>query len=223
MSRTKGSASLTMSGDTVIARGTNDSLCIVIVGDSLVGKTSFLRRIQDETNEAAQIPPVTVGTNLFDLSYSIDGEELRLEMWDTAGQERYRSIVPMYYRRADAVMVLFDITNRVSFLHAREWVSEARRYGQHICKIILVGNKTDLLAPRRMERATSETEVQRFVTTYDLLYAEMSVRQNINVWLTLEKIVRETFKVRNERRTSQMVSSVVKIDPSESGRRLCCR
>lgn len=218
-----GACGIMSSTDEAAPRGENEALCIVLVGDTLVGKTSFLRRSRQDSSSASDLPPVTIGTNLFNLHFTVDGATTRLEMWDTAGQERYRSIVPMYYRRADAVMIFFDIIDRVSFLHAREWVLEARRCGHRISRMILVANKTDLLAGRGVHRGASELEVRRFVTSFNLLYAEMSVRENRNVQETLEYLVRETLAARNERRRSELAASIVRLQPPDNPKRMCCR
>lgn len=45
----------------------------------------------------------------------LDDTTVKFEIWDTAGQERYHSLAPMYYRGAQAAIVVYDITNQVRF------------------------------------------------------------------------------------------------------------
>lgn len=51
-----------------------------------------------------------------------DGKNVALQLWDTAGQERYRSITKNYFRKADGIMLLYDVTNEQSFLNVRDWI-----------------------------------------------------------------------------------------------------
>jgi small GTP-binding protein len=66
---------------------------------------------------------------------------VKFEIWDTAGQERYHSLAPMYYRGAAAAVVVYDITNRQSFLRAKSWIKELQRQGNPSIVIALAGNK----------------------------------------------------------------------------------
>ena len=73
---------------------------------------------------------------------------VKFEIWDTAGQERYHSLAPMYYRGAQAAIVVYDITNADSFERAKNWVKELQRQGNPNIVIALAGNKCDLSAKR---------------------------------------------------------------------------
>ena len=66
---------------------------------------------------------------------------VKIEIWDTAGQERYRSLAPMYYRGAQAAIVVFDLTNHESFEGAKSWVKELQRRGDPSVIVALAGNK----------------------------------------------------------------------------------
>lgn len=84
----------------------------------------------------------------------MDGVVVKLQMWDTAGQERYRTVTAAYYRGCDAVMMVFDMSNRASFRNIRNWHDEfCKRVTVPACKL-LVGNKSDLT------EAVSEAEAQ---------------------------------------------------------------
>jgi len=105
------------------------------------------------------------------------GETIKFEIWDTAGQERYHSLAPMYYRGAKAAIVVFDITSRVSFEKARNWVAELQQSGSPNMVIALAGNKCDLAA----EREVSEEDAKAFAVENRLIYLETSAKGNINV------------------------------------------
>lgn len=75
---------------------------------------------------------------------------LRLEIWDTAGQERYKSLAPMYYRGAQAAVVVFDVTSRASFEGAKNWVKELQRRAEPGMVIAFAGNKVCFGHARRV-------------------------------------------------------------------------
>lgn len=69
---------------------------------------------------------------------------MKLQIWDTAGQERYRTITNAYYRGADGIFVVFDLTNRESFAHLDDWLKEIRNSAPEDIEIVVFGNKADL-------------------------------------------------------------------------------
>ncbi|CAJ1068951.1 ras and EF-hand domain-containing protein homolog isoform X1 [Xyrichtys novacula] len=93
---------------------------IVLAGDAAVGKSSFLLRLCK--NEFKLNTSSTLGVDFQMKTVIVDGEPVVLQLWDTAGQERFRSIAKSYFRRADGVLLLYDITCEKSFLNVREWV-----------------------------------------------------------------------------------------------------
>ena len=95
-----------------------------------------------------------------------------LTQWDTAGQERYRSITNAYYRGAEAIIIVYDITNKESFLHIQEWIDEISKYtGTNICKLVL-GNKCDV----EKERAVSKEDIAEFEKKTGIRILEVSAK-----------------------------------------------
>lgn len=72
---------------------------------------------------------------------------IKFEIWDTAGQERFASLAPMYYRNAQAALVVYDLTKPTSLIKAKHWVAELQRQASPGIVIALVGNKLDLANP----------------------------------------------------------------------------
>ncbi|XP_039423613.1 ras and EF-hand domain-containing protein isoform X2 [Corvus cornix cornix] len=93
---------------------------IVLAGDAAVGKSSFLMRLCK--NEFRGNTSATLGVDFQMKRLIVDGEPTVLQLWDTAGQERFRSIAKSYFRRADGVLLLYDVTCEKSFINVREWV-----------------------------------------------------------------------------------------------------
>ena len=68
-----------------------------------------------------------------------------MEIWDTAGQERYNALIPMYYRIADIIIIVYDITNFISFKNLKFWLEEIKKNKRKDnINIFIVGNKYDL-------------------------------------------------------------------------------
>jgi small GTP-binding protein len=74
---------------------------------------------------------------------TIDNKKVKLQIWDTAGQERFRSVTHAYYRDAQALLLLYDVSNQTSFDNIRAWLSEIRQYAEEDVVIMLLGNKVD--------------------------------------------------------------------------------
>ncbi len=116
---------------------------IVLIGDSAVGKSQLLLRYTKNQfkNKAAS----TIGMEFATQQVIIDeNTSVRAQIWDTAGQERYRAITNAYYRQAIGVLLVYDITKRVSFENLERWLTEVREHADSKIQIILVGNKSDL-------------------------------------------------------------------------------
>ena len=124
-------------------------LKIVLVGESNVGKTALLTRFSDDTFSESFIS--TVGVDFKVRTLALNGKVVKLQIWDTAGQERFRTITSAYYRGADGILVVYDVTSQESFAHVKTWMAEISRYAaqRDQVKLLVVGNKTDLEGQRR--------------------------------------------------------------------------
>ncbi|KAG8129310.1 hypothetical protein E2320_016012 [Naja naja] len=95
--------------------------------------------------------PARSATAFLTQSVCLDDTTVKFEIWDTAGQERYHSLAPMYYRGAQAAIVVYDITNQETFARAKTWVKELQRQASPNIVIALAGNKADLANKRMVE------------------------------------------------------------------------
>ncbi|XP_015748116.1 PREDICTED: ras-related protein Rab-3C-like isoform X2 [Acropora digitifera] len=119
----------------------DESLKILVIGDSDVGKTSLVFRFVDGSFSSQFVP--TVGIDFKSKTIVWNDKRIQLQIWDTAGQERYRSITTSYFRGAAGFVIMYDIRNEVSFNGVQEWVSQIKTYSGPEAKKILVGNMTD--------------------------------------------------------------------------------
>ncbi|KAH7931345.1 ras-domain-containing protein [Leucogyrophana mollusca] len=116
---------------------------IVVMGNTGVGKTSLLHRYTQNKFDPRNTTSTT-GAFFVTKKVYVDGLKVRLQLWDTAGQERFRSMAPMYYRGANAALLLYDITNASTFEDVRGWLEELKKNCPPELIIYIVGSKADL-------------------------------------------------------------------------------
>jgi len=149
---------------------------LVLLGESAVGKSSLvLRFVKGQFHEYQES---TIGAAFLTQTIAVDESTIvKFEIWDTAGQERYHSLAPMYYRGAQAAIVVYDITNQESFAKAKNWIKELQRQANPNIVIALAGNKADLAAKRVVEYE----EAQAYAEDNGLLFMETSAKSSMNV------------------------------------------
>ncbi|XP_037674343.1 ras-related protein Rab-3D isoform X2 [Choloepus didactylus] len=115
---------------------------LLLIGNSSVGKTSFLFRYADDSFTPAFVS--TVGIDFKVKTVYRHDKRIKLQIWDTAGQERYRTITTAYYRGAMGFLLMYDVTNQESFAAVQDWATQIKTYSWDNAQVILVGNKCDL-------------------------------------------------------------------------------
>jgi len=129
---------------------------LVLLGEAAVGKSSLvLRFVNDEFQENKE---PTIGAAFLTQKCRLEDKVIKFEIWDTAGQERFHSLAPMYYRNAQAAVVVYDVTKASSLEKAKSWVKELQRQANPNIVIALTGNKVDLVSAGRKNRRVSENE-----------------------------------------------------------------
>lgn len=157
---------------------------LVLIGDSGVGKSCLLLRFADDNFTDSYIS--TIGVDFRFRTVTIDKKTVKLQIWDTAGQERFRTITSAYYRGADGIIMVYDVTSSDSFEHVEEWLSEVDRYANENTAKLLVGNKADLIEEKQVTEETAQT----FAETLGISFIETSAKTATNVdtaFLTMAK------------------------------------
>jgi len=128
---------------------------LVLLGEAAVGKSSVVLRFVSNEFQANKEP--TIGAAFLTQKCRLEDRVLRYEIWDTAGQERFHSLAPMYYRNAQAAVVVYDVTKAQSLEKAKTWVKELQRQANPNIVIALAGNKIDLVQPSPSGSGSSAT------------------------------------------------------------------
>jgi len=148
---------------------------VLLLGDSGVGKTSLILRYTDETFNSKLVN--SIGVDFKMKKKEIDGKVIKVQIWDTAGHERFRAITYSYYRGANAIIIVFDITEDKSFLSIRDWLKQIDKYASKNVFKFLVGNKSDL----QHKRLVSFEDAKKFADELNIPYFETSAKEGINI------------------------------------------
>lgn len=190
------------------ASGTERAYRVVLAGDAAVGKSSFLLRLCK--NEFTENTKATLGVDFQMKTLVVDGEPTVLQLWDTAGQERFRSIAKSYFRRADGVLLLYDVTCERSFLNVREWVDMIEDVSQDDIPIMLVGNKCDLRLKALQDGITCipTSYGEKLAMTYSALFCETSAKDGSNIIEAVLHLAREVTKYSHEKTNTSSVTNL---------------
>jgi small GTP-binding protein len=150
------------------------ALKIVLAGPHNAGKTAFLRKMLRTNDPLDSIP--TIGADFFCKEIPVNNKPHKVHIWDTAGQETYASITGPYFRNASGVLLFFDLSDRNSFDSLGYWLTLIADNTNVMPRILLVGNKCDLI-----QRETSDREIQEFCQIKDLPRIQASALTGQNV------------------------------------------
>ncbi|CAH0552122.1 unnamed protein product [Brassicogethes aeneus] len=155
---------------------------VVVLGHLGVGKTSTITRYV-ENSFSHQVTP-TIGASFFTCKITVQSIPIKMQIWDTAGQERFKALAPMFYRNANAAILVFDITNQQSFDSIKTWVDELKRNVEEAMVLCVVGNKIDLMH----ERKVSKEEGLKYSNSIGASYFECSAKDDQGVGVVFENI-----------------------------------
>ena len=198
---------------------------IIIIGDSGVGKSCFL--LQFTEGDFKEDHNVTIGVEYGAKVLSVAGKNIKLQIWDTAGQESFRAITRTFYRNANGVILMYDLTRVESFNSLVDWLKEVKQNSDPDVAIYLVGNMSDLETEER------EVETQRaelFVQENGLSgWIEASAKTANNVQEVFQKVAELIYQRQQERdsKTTPKPDSaqpVVQLRPTQpvKQKKKCC-
>ncbi|GMR61707.1 hypothetical protein PMAYCL1PPCAC_31902 [Pristionchus mayeri] len=183
------------------------SFTVMLLGDSCTGKTCVLVRFKDGTFLNNNFIS-TVGIDYRNKIIPVDGKQVKLQIFDTAGQERFRSVTSAYYRDADALLLVFDVANRLSFENIRNWLGQIKDFAKDNVMVTLIGNKCDLAAQRKV----TVKEAQELAAFYQIPYLETSAKtgQRVNeaFVLTARRLMQQSMGNSADARQSGVVDLV---------------
>ncbi|XP_052800395.1 EF-hand calcium-binding domain-containing protein 4B-like isoform X3 [Mya arenaria] len=160
---------------------------VVFVGDSGVGKSSFIHRFC--TGNFRPSFAATIGVDFQIRSMNIDCQVIVLQLWDTAGQERFRSITKQYFRKADGVVIMYDSTSETTFTNVRNWMDSVKEGASEDAVLLLLGNKSDL-SEDDDKKAIKMKDGSHLADEFGTLFYETSALNGENVKESMEAMAR---------------------------------
>ena len=165
----------------------------LLLGESTVGKTSIIIRYIENTFNDSNTS--TCGVDVKHKYVSCDNNKIRLDIWDTAGQERFRGLAKNYFRGAHGFILVYDITNKESFIKLKGWIKDAKEKinKEDSFKIMVVGNKKDC----ENDRAVEYNTLKQFGEDNKFIFSEVSAKTGEGIDKLFNDFVHELLKYRN--------------------------
>lgn len=199
---------------------------ILLIGDSGVGKTCILCRFANNEFNRSHIS--TIGIDFKMKTIVVEGKRIRIQMWDTAGQERYETITTQYYRRAQGIILVYDITRQETFNNIRKWLRYVDEHASNNVQRLLLANKCDA----EDERMVWKDQGARLAAEKSIKFYETSAQSDINIDEAFTEICRQILQTvdvpdQNGRRLSsagEIGSNAVLLDTKSEvlPRSSCC-
>jgi small GTP-binding protein len=168
------------------------SVRVVLVGDTKVGKSSILTRFDQDTFDRNM--PATIAAGYRVKIVTTAGGPVQLQLWDVAGQEKFRFLAPMYYRTAAAAVLVYDVTSKQSLDGLQDWAARIATTALYNIRIVVVGNKIDLVDERVVPRAAGEERAKKFLAAF---YGETSAESGEGI--------------------NEIFSRIAEMDPAQEG------
>lgn len=166
---------------------TINEIKLIVLGNTSVGKSSFILKYIEDKFVLNYI--ATLGMDFKQKKLKLkNGQEVKLRIYDTAGQERFKSVAVSFIKKAEGVILIYDIGNKATFESLEEWIKNIKESGKENLPIILVGNKCDLPPEKRkVELIEGKDKAEEF----NLPFFETSCKEGINIKEVFEKIVED--------------------------------
>ena len=205
-----------------------------LIGDSSVGKTSIFRKIS--TGNFSEENITTIGTdkrtiNYTDIEVNIKGQKekksFEISLFDTAGQERFRSITKNYIKGSDGIILIYDITNKVSFDHVETWLDNIKEilhdWKESNYSIMLLGNKLDLVNSGEEKRVVEIEEGQKKCNNSGIIWGGECSAKDFTVEQFLDLFKDLTINIFNKIGEKQVVKQhSKKIGNFKNKNKVCC-
>lgn len=194
---------------------------VVLLGQSSVGKTCIVNHLLTGKFDDSVSP--TLGASYASKTLDVNGQKVSLQIWDTAGQERFRVLAPMYYRGAQAAILVYSIVDEQSFQQIDYWASSLKENAGSSVELFLVGNKCDLESERVIKEEQGKDKADsinaQLFETSALTGAEIN-----DLFTTLAKKCTENNQVnesQNDSKNNANTVDVTKKSSRKSGKGCC--
>jgi len=188
--------------------GTGWKVKFLMLGDSGVGKSSLMLRFTQDTFLDNMMG--TTGLDMREKIVSVNDEFGKVQVWDTAGQERFHVLSRSYYRDAQGIVLVYDVSEPETLSNIHYWINDIKENTEKV-QIIILGNKNDL------EPAVDLKEAQRIAESYGIPHMITSAKDSFNVQKAFETLLEMTF----EKRVPNNKPNVLRQVSSKKSKKCC--
>ena len=188
---------------------------IITLGDSHVGKSSLIFKFIEDTFSSSYMS--TVGFDLKFKTIKINNEEIKVMIFDTAGQERFRSLASNYIRKANGILLVYDISDKNTFLNIENWMTSIKEESSDTIPIILIGNKCDLDEQRKIQKEEGE----QFANNNNLKFFETSCKDGDNVENCFIELTKQIIERKKEKQFNPNTQKLVNIKDKKKEKDCC--
>ena len=168
-----------------------ENIKIILIGDTQVGKTSFLNQFFSEGFNSNLTSTIGIIERSKILCY--ENKKYKIQIWDTAGQERFESIPKQYYEKIEGVFLFYDVTNERSFDNTIKWLKDIMEGGHKDLIVYILGNKVDLINERKVSYETGLS----FAKNKNIKFMEISCKLDLNIRDVIYCMIYDIFKIEN--------------------------
>ena len=163
---------------------------ILLLGDTTVGKTCFLMRYTDNTFQEVHMSTIGLDYRVKNMQLNT-GKIVKVQIWDTAGQDRFRAITKNYYKGANGIILIYDITNQQTFENVKNWITQIKEEANENVCIFLIGNKID----DEENRTVTTEEGKELAKEFSLPFYETSAKTGVNIDSTFSDLINKVDQV----------------------------
>ena len=163
---------------------------IITLGEGKVGKTSLIYRYIDNTFTLNYLSTIGIDSKVKKIKLK-NGEDVKVKLFDTAGQERFKSITTNYIKKANGILLVYDITDETSFKKIEAWHQNLSSDSNNILPIVLIGNKSDLVEERVVSTEDGEELAQKL--KIENHFFETSCQSGKNVHEAINDLVQQIY------------------------------
>ena len=190
-----------------------EEIKIMTLGNSSVGKTSFILKLTNNTFIENYLSTLGVDFKQKEIKLK-SGKNVRLRIFDTAGEERFKTPSLTFVKKTDGIILIYDISNYESFKATNGWMEGIKENGKEDLPIILVGNKCDLSDDNRQ---VSLKEGEDKANEFQIPFFETSCKDGININEVFEKLCEDILE-----RGNRKIDNEVKILNKKEKKKKCC-